>query len=491
MRQSDGEDLSLQMFAETIGCDPALSAALLKFTNSRSLGGGSPVPTVRECINRIGPRAARVVVLSHILVAADRDPCGASEVLRPVWERCMARAIVARRLAQHLDPRRAFDAFQAASLMDLSVVAMWSIDQEACRRIVRAMSTEQDRRAAIEHEVFGLPSIDASAEVLRVWRVPRRVWGLLRPSSEDERAPAQNGVAESPAMSALVMAADSAAGAIVSGDLRHLQGDSAPTPLGIDPGLFLSLLAAAREEWEHRRGILAPAPDPARAAAEVRLIAQQALTDLSLATQLENRVMHRRQQELLRRVTTDSLTQVKNRLAFDERLGEEVERCQRSGKPLALFLVDLDHFKQFNDRHGHQAGDMMLRTAAAALANAARRVDMVARYGGEEFVVIAPDCGPAGAIAVAERLRSAVEETASEWCGQSLKCTASIGGAVLIPGNTQRTGAELVAAADRLLYAAKAAGRNRVFIEVEQGHQPPSQGIAETRQVQPRREPVP
>lgn len=477
LRHSDTDDAAVMEFAETVGADPALASALLRFTNTRSMGAAAAVPTVRECVTRIGPRAARVVALSHILVAADLDAAGAAQTLAPIWAHGLARAIVARRLAQHLDPRRAADAFQAAALIDLSIVALWSADPESCRRICNATD-----RGAAARELFGTPAAAISAELLHLWRVPKRIWNPLRAFAGVETPHVSNGSADAMHLESILRAADSIAAMLTSAAPANTVDPSRLAGISIDPALLRTLIAGAAEELAQRSKLLVPIADPARAAVDARAQAQQTLAELSLATQLENRVMLRRQQELMRRVTTDSLTQVKNRLAFDERLGEEFERCLRSSKPLTLFLVDLDHFKQFNDQHGHQAGDLMLRTAAAALSNAARRVDMVARYGGEEFVVLAPDCGPAGAAVVAERLRLSVEETTADWRTQTFRCTASIGGAVLTPGSSQPTPSELVAAADRLLYAAKRAGRNRAIVEVFGGESTPkAETVPQTR----------
>lgn len=453
---SEADDAGLLELGEAIGGDPGLAGAVLRFGNARSVVGSAPAPTVRECVNRIGPRALRVVAVSHLLASAEHDPVAAGAALSRVWARGLARSIVARRLAQHFDPRRAAEVHQAAALMDVSVVALWCVDARACAEALGSGDADAALRSA-----FGMSAAEMSAEILRAWRVSKRVWSPMRALGGD--APIRNGSAEGVHMHEVLRSADALAGAMTGWANPRVGEESG---LSIDRGLLRTLSSAAEEEWEHRRGVLEMPGQPAGAAAAVRARAQQVLMELSLATQLENRVMLRRQQELMRRVTTDSLTQVKNRLAFDERLGEEFERCQRSGKPLALFLADLDHFKRFNDEHGHQAGDLMLRTAAGALANAARRVDMVARYGGEEFVVIAPDCGIAGAQAVAERLRRSVEETPAEWRGQAFTCTASIGGIVLTPGGVKPAPSELVAAADRLLYAAKRAGRNRAIVEV-------------------------
>jgi diguanylate cyclase (GGDEF)-like protein len=220
---------------------------------------------------------------------------------------------------------------------------------------------------------------------------------------------------------------------------------------------------AITQGWEQLRQLVSEVGP--EGCARARRQAGEALAQASMATQVENRLMKRRQDELMRRVATDALTGVKNRAAFDERLVEELERSQRSNKPLTLLMCDLDGFKMFNDRHGHQAGDLMLRAAASAILGAARRIDIVARYGGEEFAIVAPQCGFDGAAAMAERVRRAVKETSVEWHGQTLGLTVSVGAAVTGGGPLARSGDELIEAADRLLYRAKAAGRDRCIVE--------------------------
>ena len=157
---------------------------------------------------------------------------------------------------------------------------------------------------------------------------------------------------------------------------------------------------------------------------------------------------------------TDGLTGIHNRRFLDEVLPPEVSRSQRSGAPLALLMIDIDHFKRFNDRHGHQAGDEALRGVARTLAHHLRAMDFVARYGGEEFAVVLPAPDGKSALQTAERLRLAVESAAIGADGESERLTVSIGSAAC-PSDASDA-ASLVAAADAALYAAKGAGRNAV-----------------------------
>jgi diguanylate cyclase (GGDEF)-like protein len=159
----------------------------------------------------------------------------------------------------------------------------------------------------------------------------------------------------------------------------------------------------------------------------------------------------------------DGLTRVLNRRAFDARLAEEWQRAVRNDEPLALAMIDVDYFKVYNDRRGHPAGDDALRrVAAAAAASLQRAGDRFARYGGEEFAFILPSTPLARAIEAAERVREAVAALAIPHpVGKGGRVTVSVGVAAAEPASGG-TVAQLIAAADKELYAAKAAGRDRV-----------------------------
>lgn len=153
---------------------------------------------------------------------------------------------------------------------------------------------------------------------------------------------------------------------------------------------------------------------------------------------------------------TDTLTGLKNRRAFIERFETEIRRVQRHDEPLSLLMLDVDHFKGYNDTFGHPAGDQVLRQLATLLLEGVRSTDLVARYGGEEFVILLPDTNLEGARLLAERCRYRVE--LADW--PERRVTVSIGVATLGVGTA--AGNELLEAADRALYDAKRAGRNRV-----------------------------
>jgi diguanylate cyclase (GGDEF)-like protein len=176
---------------------------------------------------------------------------------------------------------------------------------------------------------------------------------------------------------------------------------------------------------------------------------------------------------LLRFAFTDFLTGLKTRGYFEQQLDMELARAERRGTPLALLMIDIDHFKRLNDTHGHHAGDLVLRDMAAILTRDLREVDTAARYGGEEFILLLPETDQQGAKLVAQRLRYAVEQanfftgSPSESGSPVEHLTISIGVA-LFPEEA-RFKRELLEAADTALYDAKARGRNRVVLYSEMG----------------------
>ncbi|WP_374434645.1 GGDEF domain-containing protein [Inhella sp.] len=162
-----------------------------------------------------------------------------------------------------------------------------------------------------------------------------------------------------------------------------------------------------------------------------------------------------------RQAERDALTGLFNRRVLQRRLAEELARGQRRPQVLALLALDVDHFKQINDRHGHAAGDAALCHVATLLQAQLRRSDVLARSGGEEFVVLMPETGRAEAAQVAERMRAALEAQPLEWEGLQIAVRASFG----VADSTQAQSEDgLLQRADAALYAAKAGGRNRVVL---------------------------
>lgn len=168
--------------------------------------------------------------------------------------------------------------------------------------------------------------------------------------------------------------------------------------------------------------------------------------------------------EALRQMATrDSLTGLLNRREFDRILQEEEERAARFGDPVALVMLDLDHFKAINDAHGHPVGDQVLRETARRFSASVRTVDRVARLGGEEFALVLIETDRRAAEEVAERVVAAIR-SAPVVTADGLAVTVTVSAGVAALPEDAPNAAELVIVTDKALYAAKAAGRNRVIV---------------------------
>jgi diguanylate cyclase len=220
-------------------------------------------------------------------------------------------------------------------------------------------------------------------------------------------------------------------------------------------------IAAQAAALEHERAARASQEALILAKEEANRKLEQSVQERTLDLNATLEQLQQANAQLQRLSMTDGLTQVSNRASFDIAFADEFKRAVRHKTHLTLMLIDLDHFKRINDSWGHLAGDACLQAFARLLQPRVHRAgDMLARYGGEEFVVMLGETGPTDAMAMAESFRSAIEAMVVDFGGQSLRMTASIGVASVVPSG-QGTPQDLLASADKALYQAKQDGRNR------------------------------
>ncbi len=235
--------------------------------------------------------------------------------------------------------------------------------------------------------------------------------------------------------------------------------------------LMVIMLSASGESVDKVRGLTIGANDYVtkpfeRAELQARVAVMLRMKELQEELQRKADALERANRELERLAHEDALTGLPNRRCFFARLEVEFARSRRHEAPLGLLMLDIDHFKAFNDLHGHQTGDEALRAVGAALAGALRTYDCAARYGGEEFVAFLPETGVEDALLVAERIRGLIAAlrlcvpTAGDASSAETGLTVSVGVASF-PELPVADLDELVAAADRALYQAKEGGRNR------------------------------
>jgi diguanylate cyclase (GGDEF)-like protein len=252
---------------------------------------------------------------------------------------------------------------------------------------------------------------------------------------------------------------------VAIGTLAALRGDEPPPepdPAASDGGLAL-VLGGSAIVAATLAAVVKPSALPAGAAPVAAIAACVVLARVAVMAR-EHAAIRRQLSALLqareREAISDPLTGLYNRRLAMQRLDEELARARRTGAPVAVALVDLDHFKRVNDRLGHAAGDAVLREAARRLTAGTRASDVLARFGGEEFLLVAPGTPADAARSLAERLRAALASAPVETDKGVVAVTASFG--VAVADGDQVDATALLAAADRALYNAKHAGRDRV-----------------------------
>lgn len=252
--------------------------------------------------------------------------------------------------------------------------------------------------------------------------------------------------------------------------IRQLERDGEWTPI-----IFLSARAS---EADLERGIDVGGDDylvkpVSEVVLKAKVRAMQRIAQMRYSLLLLTRKLNEANRELSRLSSVDGLTGIPNRRVFDDTLVREWRRAERRNAPLSLLLLDIDHFKEYNDCYGHQAGDDCLRAVAGSLDRALRRSsDLAARYGGEEFVIVLPETDAEGARNVAENVLEIVRGLGIEHARSptASRVTISIGVAMAIPARDDDSGwKKLLGSADAALYQAKDNGRNR--IEVAQADQ--------------------
>jgi diguanylate cyclase (GGDEF)-like protein len=195
-----------------------------------------------------------------------------------------------------------------------------------------------------------------------------------------------------------------------------------------------------------------------------RLVGIISFEDITNALEQSNALLRAQTEELREKANRDSLTGLYNKGFIIEQLNYHIELAKRSDDAMSLLMIDIDHFKEVNDTHGHLCGDEVLKELAVIFWERMRAVNITGRYGGEEFVIIAPMSNFESARNIAERLRKTVEEHVFRWGGREIRIRISIG--VSIWNKHVKSGKEMIQIADDAMYEAKKGGRNRVVMGI-------------------------
>jgi diguanylate cyclase (GGDEF)-like protein len=456
-------DIDIAEIARVISKDPAMSGKILKTVNSSFYGRSQHVSTISHALVILGLQSVKTLVLGFSLVTNLTRTKATGFKHMTYWKRSVFAATAARKIAARVNLVQQEEAFLAALLMDIGMLVLDILFGPKYGEVNEKIVSHQEL-PLIEQEQLGGTHAEVGAALAEQWKLPP----LLAIPIAQHHSMSDAG---DPTLKKLT-------------DVVRLGGRCADVFVDEDPSLAIAdvraqlntLCGMTELECDDLLKEIGTGTKEVASLFEINIgtvidyetilkRANDALVELMLQSQVQTTQLQAQNVQLKRAATTDGLTGLANRAHFDAFIADIFSACARDKRPLSLLLLDVDKFKSVNDKHGHPAGDQVLRVRGKLLKSAARSQDVAARYGGEEMCLVLPNTPKAVASLIAESIRRAIAATRVPIGSIELPVTASIGVACLEPGSPFKAVAQLIKAADLSVYAAKEGGRNcvRVF----------------------------
>jgi len=460
-------EIDVAKVASTISKDPGLTVKILRVANSPLYAKRRKSENLRQALVALGLNAATTLALSFSLVSSYNGGKGSGINYSRYWRRALLSASAARTFGALGGVQVLEDIFLAALLQDIAVLAIDRVEAD----FYRVLPVDCTHAQIVTHEIQSLGSDHAALGgwLLRHWKLPEALCATVEASHEPTAAAAETPIG----MAARCVALGSECVEVLlapqtPSDLKALAAH-AQAWLGIGAQSLADAMTTIVNEIPEIERLFDTAILEADVATSILEQARELLTFRSLQALDQMSSLKEASEELEARSAAledkhrhDALTGVFNRGHLDEVLRREFDSAAAGGWPLSIVFADLDRFKHVNDTYGHPTGDAVLIATAQLFVEVLRDSDCVARYGGEEFVIVLPGLATDPAIKVCERLLARVRNLQHPVPGGTIRVTASLGLATLTMEARFARVADLIEAADRCVYAAKKAGRDRL-----------------------------
>ena len=476
-------DVPFETMSKAVQADPSFAATLIRVVNTpRYQGRRGRITNVRMATMRLGIRTLRNLAVCH----AAQSVVSAKQLgdfdLQTFWEGSLQRAVAAEILAAEIPETDASEAFTTGLLLELGVLALVLEDPSRATQIAAWIDKPWLETLEAERAAFGASRADVARGLADEWNLPSELGIPMALAHAPDRAP------HALQARCRLVALARTVGRVLAKNVDRGQAlqtarEQLASQLNFTTERTDELIDALGEKVAASAQVMGFRVGKQPTLDDILQEANRSLVDMNLSyedlvSKLEQTLaekqklaeeLDKRNQELERLSRTDVLTQLPNRRVLFTEANKEVLRTARDGSPVAMVVGDIDFFKQFNDRHGHVFGDVVLKAVANALADSVRAVDTAARAGGEEFALLLPNTALPQAQVVADRARKAIEAislTAPD--GSPSKVTMSFGVAV-VQGPYRKAHdvdavvTRLYQTADEALYEAKESGRNRVI----------------------------
>ena len=484
LEQLRSPEVSVQEVVNLIKTDPALSAKILKASNSSYFGFNSRVTAIDRAVPLLGTTVVSSLALSFSLVSQSMTKGAMAQFYNDYWLHSIVQASAAEVLGSRRDPALGCEYFLGGLLLDIGRLAMLkTIPDDYLPALERAT---QDPRPLhqIEDEILSVNHVRVGYELMKNWGMPESLLHAINlHHSPFDKITAEKDNPNYPFIQGLALAScigDCFCSSQKGGALHRLK-KLATEFYDLNEQQIEELMSTVRSKVSSTGEMLSVSTADLGDSADLMAAANEQLAHLAMraqaassqaeakqkAVEVERQRLQSENEMLQQQAMNDTLTRIYNRRFFDDALAKEVVRSSRYASPVAVLFLDVDHFKQLNDKQGHAFGDLVLQRLAAVVSEVLRTSDVFARYGGEEFVVIASHPTEKGLEKLGERIRERVEQESFLFEGQRIPVTISAGGAITVPGRDCADVAKtLLAAADEALYESKRNGRNQVRLRV-------------------------
>ena len=472
------EDTTVADIGNLVAQDISISAKILKVSNSAFYSFPQQIGSIKQAVSILGMNAVRSLVLSFSFLTIKGGKQESRFDFKHFWERSLASAVAARLILANVKGADTEQIFISGLLQNLGELILAKIFPEKYDEVIASVEDNQYDLLGAEEAVFGINHTLVGTEVAKNWGFPDILVDPILyhhdPSSYKGNNP------EIQTTVSAVFLSDLLVNILFSEkpEKYHQQFRSEATKLlKLTSEEIESILDQVHLRFKEAGTYFNL---KIKSASSVQEILQEANIKLSLINldydqmnkqlvlakiHLENMTKELEEKNTIldNLANLDGLTGAYNHRFFQNSLDQEISRCMRNSSTLSILLLDIDHFKKFNDTYGHQVGDFVLTEFAGILKENVRKYDIVARYGGEEFVVILPETDIEEAMKVAEKLRTAIDSADFDDSRETYSVTASFGVSSAKPATEDDFKKDLfISQADQALYEAKEKGRNKV-----------------------------
>jgi diguanylate cyclase (GGDEF)-like protein len=446
---TDMNTISTADMAHVVARDPAMSAKILKVANSVRYGVSHEVATLEQAIALLGLIETLNLALSFSLVGELKSKKEGNFDHRQYWKRSIMSAVAAVEIGLMLKTAHRGELFLAGLVQDIGMLALSEALPEYGRLSASSLN-DHFRLVEIERRELQIDHAIVSAWLMQRWGLPERLVSAVLNShmSEKNDNPLANSIALSSRIADIWINTESiksVENAVeVAGALFSIGREQVDQLLNKTAEVFPEMVADLDIDVDNE---------------EIEKLLDQSRSALA---EINVRMIHEAR-KLAMQAQRDSLTTLYNRTYLEQNFDQQFALSIDTGQPLTAIFIDLDHFKEINDTYGHAGGDVVLIEVARTIKAAIRNYDTAVRYGGDEFIALLANAPKDVATYVSERIRSMVAAQSYKIDdGVEIRATVSVGHATMTPASDIKTAAELLEAADKKLYTAKSAGRNRV-----------------------------